>query len=170
MQWTKRGFEESKDLLLARDCALLVADRQLGRRVKSESRARKSYRNQTDSRRRYISKDVFVPPRDKTILSVDCFGVVSDREMAQIAIRQLACADKKFYGWYVLTVSDIYKNRCALRISPKEENRYHADIVFPVDPKSKGYRDELKRIANDLATSALFVPYGNWTDDVNVAL
>ena len=168
MQWTKRGFEEYKDLELAPDCALLVADRQLGRRVRSESRARKSYRNQADSRRRCISKDVFMPPRDKTTLSVDALGVISDRKIAQIAIRQLARVHKEFYGWYVLTVSDIYKNGCTLRISPKEENRYHADIILPVDPKSKDYRDELKRIANDLATSALFVSYGNWTDDVNL--
>lgn len=170
MQWTKRGFEEYKDLELALDCVLLVAGRQLGRRVRSESRARKSYRNQADSRRRCISKDVFMPPSGSVTLSVDCLGVIFDGQMAQIAIKQLARADKKFFGWYVLTVGDVYKNGCTLRISPKKENRYHADIVLPVDPESKDYRDELKRIANDLATSALFVVHGNWTDDVNVAL
>ena len=170
MQWTKRGFEESKDLFLASDQVSLVADRRLGRRVKSESRARKSYRNQADSRSRYIARDVFMPPSGSTTLSVDCLGVISDRQMAQIAIKQLARADKKFFGWYVLTVNDVYKNRCTLRITPMKENRYHADIVLPVDPKSEDYRDEIWRIANDLATTAFFVSYGDWTDDVNLEL
>lgn len=168
MQWTKRGFEEYKDQSLTFDRASLVADRQLGRRAKSKTRARKAFRNQAGSKGRCIPKNAFIPPTGSTTLSVDCLGVNSDRNMAHIAIRQLSLANEKFFGWYVLTVSDVYKNECTLRISPNQENRYHADIVLPVDPESKDYPDEIKRIANDLATSALFVPYGNWTDDVNL--
>lgn len=170
MQWTKQGFEEYKDQILTSDCALVVADRPLGRRVKSEDRARKLYRAQLGLRGRYIFRNTFMPPKGSTTLSVDCLGVVPDAEIAQIAIRQLAKEGKEFYGWYVLTVRDIHKAQCVLKISPTAENRYHAEIILPIDPtldpKSNKYRGELRRIANDLATLASFVSYGDWIEDV----
>lgn len=170
MQWTKQGFEEYQNRVLTSDDVLVVADRQLGRRAKSKARARKAYRGLVGMRSRYIPKYVFMPPKTSTTISADCLGVVSNREMAQIAIQQLARAGEEFYGWYVLTVQDIDKAGCTLRISPTAENRYHADIVLPVDPaldpKSKECRAELDRIANNLSTLAIFVPYGDWTDEV----
>lgn len=178
MQWTKQGFEEYQNRVLTSDDVLVVADRQLGRRAKSKTRARKAYRGLVGLRSRCIPEYVFMPPRTSTTLSADCLGVVSDREMAQIAIQQLARVDEEsrareeFYGWYVLTVQDIDEAGCTLRISPTAENRYHADIELPVDPaldpKSNKCRAELKRIANDLSTRATFIPYGDWTDDVNL--
>ena len=170
MQWTKQGFEEFQSRVLTSNHVLVVADRQLGRRAKSETRARKSYRGLVGLRSPYIPRYVFMPPKTSTTLSADCLGVISDTEMAQIASQQLARAGEEFYGWYVLTVQDIDEAGCTLRISPTAENRYHADIVLPVDPtldrKSKKCRDELERIANDLSARAVFVPYGDWTDEV----
>lgn len=174
MHWTKLGFDEAKGTLLTPDQASLVADRHLGRRVNSKKRAYKSYGSLSGPGNRFISTNLFMPPNDPLsdvrALSVDCMGVVPDSQIAQIAIRQLKKRKppKDFFGWYVLTVGDAYDIGCTLRISPTPENRYHADIVLPVDPTSKLYRDDLMRIVNNLAARASFVSYGNWIDDVNV--
>lgn len=166
MQWTRREFEESKRSLLAPDCVPLVATRQLGRRVKSRRRARKSYRTRMDSGGGYVAVDVFIPPRGTACLSVDCLGAVCDEEMVKIAVGELTSSGDQFYGWYVLSVRDIYDNRCTLRLSPTPINKYHADIIFPVDLGPDDTGEATERIANRLASCAVFEPRGEWVDDV----
>lgn len=174
MQWTKQEFEKSREILLTTEDASLVADCRLGRRVNSKRRAYRSYRSQSKRDHQSISTNTFVPPSnpssDVRTLSVDCMGVVPDEQIAQVARKQLRQSGKVFFGWYVLTVEDIYDIKCTLKISPTPENRYHADIILPVDPASKLYRDELKQVVNDLAARASFVPYGSWIDDVDLGL
>lgn len=173
MQWTKQEFEESKCRMLPRDHVSSVADRQLGRRVKSGKRARKSYRSRGKSDGRFIAIDVFVPPKGTASLSVDCLGVVDGQEVAGIAVKQMKKGEK-FYGWYVLTVRDIYDNHCQIKFSPTLENKYHADILFPVDIDQNGrededyHADEIRTIADCLASCAVFEPYGEWTDEVSL--
>ena len=168
MQWTRREFEESRYSVLTLDRVSSIADCQVGRRVKSKKRARKSYRSRGSTDGQFIAVDVFIPPSNTASLSVDCLRVTSDKEIADIAVRQLENAGMEFYGWYVLRVHDIYENRCKLRLSPTPENKYHADIVFPVDLESDQCEDEIAQIADCLAARAVFEPYGKWTDEVSL--
>lgn len=166
MQWTKLAFEENRCKILTPGCAALIADCEVGRWVKSERRAKRSYRNLSNPVDRCIAWDLLIPPSKETCLSVDCLGVVGDEQLAEIALEEMTDQRKKFFGWYVLTISDIYANQCQLKFSPNDKNPYHADIVFPADPRSNDLQGGFKQTANDLATCAHFRPYGDWVKSI----
>ena len=130
----------------------------LGRRAKYRRQAVRAERS------RNVHASVFEPPNGRNEVSVDHLedsGVTSDDEIAKIATEELAAADHKFYGWYVLTVRDVEKEECSVLLSPTVNNPYHADILYP-ETDTVDRRHHFRQFAQRLASHAHFNRWGQW--------
>jgi len=92
-------------------------------------------------------------------------GFVPDAELADIGVRNAAESGRSFWGWYVLSASDIEAAGCTVKASPVADNPCHADIVMPVPQDAEDRRDALIEYARDLADRAQFRPWGSWIDE-----
>lgn len=137
----------------------------LGREEYSEKSAKYAHRNRDTKSRGGPRVRKFLPPRDKNEISVNRLGLASDSVLAEIGNRNAASQQKSFWGWYVLTASDIREADCNVEPSPLPKNPYHADIEVPVALDANDRRDALFEYARDLAYCAKFQPWGNWTED-----
>ena len=134
----------------------------LGREEHSEKDAKHAFRNRNTKSRRGPRVRKFLPPNNSNEISVNRLGLASDSKMAEFGIRNAIALEKSFWGWYVLSVSDVKEANCSVKPSPYYDNPYHADITVPVALDAKDRRDELLEIARDLAYRANFQSWGDW--------
>ncbi len=116
-----------------------VAGRErVGRRVSSESNARKAKRGN------YSYRD-FLPKTGERIMSVDRLDFPSISDMTKI-VRSYS---HPFYGWLTKTAGDVRDLNCEVKSDPKPENPYHALISLPAEVAAD--RDRQKYKARELA-------------------
>jgi hypothetical protein len=129
--------------------ALSPADK-LGRRMFSESRARKAERS---GRIRY---DLFEIDDPRKGISVDVLDHCPDDRIAQIA--EAAGRSRRasgFFGWAVVTVEVASASGRFVELSPQLDNPFHADIFLGIDV-SEDYKDLVRQHAYDLALHAAY--------------
>lgn len=110
-----------------------------------------------------------MPPRRAAEISVhrllpagvqlsDRSDLTSDECLAEIGDRDAEGREEKcsFYGWAELSVADAAGNGRMVRVSPKTDNPWHADIILPGEDASD--RTACKRHASQLAAVAKWRP------------
>lgn len=120
----------------------------VGRRVFSESRARKARRGTA------IPHDVFLERDGVSELSVDRMDHCSDHHLAIIAKAEGAPRGKEFYGWATVNVSPAARDGRAVSASPTPANPFHATIDLNISPQHQAFREAQKLHAAALATLA----------------
>lgn len=120
----------------------------VGRRVSSESSARRAQRGN------YSYRD-FLPKSGERIMSVDRLDFASIHEMTKI-VRAYA---HPFHGWLTKTVQDVRDLNCAVESDPDTDNPYHALITLPVEVAMD--RDLQKHKARELAEVC------NWIEPID---
>ena len=116
-----------------------VAGRErVGRRVSSESNARKAKRG------KYVYWH-FLPNSGERYMSVDRLDFASTSDMTKI-VRSYG---HPFQGWLTKTAEDVRDLNCEVKSDPNPENPYHALIILPTEVA--GDRDRQKHKARELA-------------------
>ncbi len=116
-----------------------VAGRErVGRRVSSESNARRAHRG------KYSYRD-FLPRTGERFMSVDRLDLASISDMTKI-VRSYG---HPFRGWLTKTANDIRHLNCEVQSDPNPENPYHALIVLPTEVAAD--RDRQKHKVRELA-------------------
>ena len=137
-----------------------VSGDQLGRRAKFRSNADRAQRTGR------VHASVFEPPKGRNDISVDRLGVDSDDEIGVVAKIADAEFNGKFYGWYMLTVRDVERAACSVRLSPTASNPYHADILYPENEAVEGIH-RFRHLAQRLASTARFKPWPEGNQEAN---
>ena len=144
----------------------IQADEKLGREEWSGSAARKTFRKRNNEGGGWAPVSKFKPPKDSNEISVNRMGFSPDERMARIGVHNAKLSGKAFWGWYILSASDVKEVGCEVRASPLLDNPYHADIMIPVALDAEDRRLQLIEFARDLAYYATFQPWGDWTKEV----
>lgn len=122
----------------------ISAERDLGRRVYSESVAKKVAQGLKG--RLYRE---FLIKRGQTAISVDRLSIAPLAEVAALAQEASASRDGSFHGWALIAGEDACGSGRRVRASPVEGNPYHAEIVLPDSAATD--RGEQVRHAQQLA-------------------
>ncbi len=146
----------------------IADDELLGRHEWSESSARKAYRQLKLGNRARIRANKFEPRTDRNDVSVDRMDLAARNELAKLADENTTREGKLFRGWYTLTAHDVSEAGCNVKPTPSPENRYHADIVFPVPLNANNRQNAIRKLAIELAYRAQYKPWGDWKDEVMV--
>lgn len=120
-------------------------DNALGRRVFSESRARKAANDK-------IVPDIFIQ-KGADSLSVDRLDHIPDSEMAVIA-DNTSNQPNDLQGWATVTVEKAAKSGRSVNPTPQLDNAYHADIELHLPDGEEQRKHEGRRHANELAAVA----------------
>ena len=116
-----------------------VAGRErVGRRVSSESSARRAHRG------KYSYRD-FLPRAGERCMSVDRLDFASISDLTNI----VRSYNHPFYGWLTKTTGHVRDLACDVKSDPNPENPYHALIVLPTEIATD--RDRQKHKARVLA-------------------
>ena len=129
--------------------AALADQEELGRRIFSETSARRARRSRVPFRE-------FLEKPEETSISVDRLTHAPASEITAIADRAAVSRQGPFQGWAVLTVAEAHQNGRKSVVSPLPGNPYHAHISLPVQPGEE--REEQIRHAKELAD------YSHWRD------
>ncbi|MCY4139446.1 MAG: hypothetical protein OXF56_14445 [Rhodobacteraceae bacterium] len=158
------------DVAAGQDQPEPIADgERLGRHEWSETSAKKAYRQLKLGKKANIRANKFEPRTGHNDVSVDRMDLAADEdELAKLAEENTTREGKLFRGWYTLTAHDVAEAGCRARPTPLSENPYHADIVFPVALNADNRQNEIRKRAIELAYRALYVPWGDWQDEVTI--
>lgn len=137
-----------------------VPSDQLGRRAKFRSNANRAQRTGK------VLASAFDPPKGRNDISVDCFRIDLDDETGVVANIASAEFNDKFYGWYMLTVRDVERAACSVRLSPTASNPYHADILYP-ENEAVEWIHRFRHLAQRVASTARFKPWPEGNQEAN---
>jgi ABC-type nitrate/sulfonate/bicarbonate transport system substrate-binding protein len=121
------------------------AEEDLGRRVYSETAAKRARRS-TVPHREFLAK------RGDTSISVDRLSTVALDQVAVLAQDASATRDGPFCGWASVTYGAASRNGRRVIASPDDRNPYHGEIVLP--DSAAVDRDEQIRHAQELADAS----------------
>ena len=144
---------------------LVAVIERLGREESSERNARKAFRRQREDGEDWAPVSKFKPPGNSNEISVNRMDMAPPGDIAEIGQRNASRLKKSFWGWYILSASDVKSTGCSVLPSPLLDNPYHADVVVPVPPDAEDRRDAMTEFARDLAYCATFLPWGDWTGE-----
>lgn len=121
----------------------------IGRSVFSGRAAKRARKDGT------IIPDVFLESREADSISVDRMDHAPRTVLAALStqIGQNRIQPREFRGWAVLTVEAAESNGRAVRATPNESNRYHADIFLHLRDDDER-RDGQRQHATELAARA----------------
>ena len=137
-----------------------ISSDQIGRRAKSRSKAARAQRTGK------VLAAAFEPPKGRNDISVDRFRVDSNDETGVVAKIASAEFNGEFYGWYMLTVRDVERAACSVRLSPTASNPYHADILYPENEGVEGIH-RFRHLAQRLASTARLKPWPEGNQEEN---
>lgn len=122
--------------------ATLASQEELGRRVFSETSARRARRSRVPFRE-------FLEKPEETSVSVDRLTHAPPNVITAIADHAAASRQGPFQGWAVLTAAEANQNGRKTVVSPLPDNPYHAHISLPTLPGEE--REIQIRHAKELA-------------------
>ena len=137
-----------------------------GRDERSEKRAKRSFRQLKTNGKAKVRASIFEPPKNSNEISVNRMDLASETKLAEIGMRNANLIGKNFWGWYIFTTEDIIGVGCSVGSTPSKDNPFHADIFIPVELETEGYRHAIKQYAISLAYCADFLPWGEWTNEI----
>lgn len=104
-------------------------------------------------------RDLFMPPKDSTVLSVSRVSNKPDAIIREIGEHVVSKAGDRLYGWATLLVKDVRAIRSLGVVSdePDDQHHFHAHITgfplkLPVSVPSE--KSELIQVCEDLAEAA----------------
>lgn len=148
------------------EIAPLGNDEKLGRDERSQTSARRSFRRLKAEGRARVPVAKFEPPKNSNEISVNRMNLAPTDTLAELGERNANLSGKNFWGWYTLMTGDVEDVGCKAIPTPLDDNPFHADIVLPVASDADDRRDALREYAIDLAYHATFVPWGEWTSEI----
>jgi len=98
------------------------SDDELGRDERSSRAAKKALRKRERGLAGHARVSNFMPPDGLNEISVNRMGFALDAELADIGVRNAAALGRSFWGWYVLSASDIEAAGCTVKASPVAGN------------------------------------------------
>lgn len=104
-------------------------------------------------------RDLFMPPKEHTVLSVSRVSGKSDAVIREIGEHVVSQAGDKLYGWSMLRVWEVRAIRILEVVSdePDDHHHFHAHITgFPLKLPATGpmEKSELIQVCEDLAEAA----------------
>ncbi len=138
----------------------------LGRDERSGTKAKRSMRKLNAHGKANAPVGRFVPPKHTNELSVNRMAMAPKDKLAEIGVTNAELSGKSFWGWYILSTEDIMIAGCTTIATPLDSNPYHADIIIPVSLDDDDRRHAITEYARQLAYRAQFVPWGDWSIDL----
>jgi hypothetical protein len=104
-------------------------------------------------------RDLFMPPRDSTVLSVSRVSGKADAVIREIGEHVVSQAGDKLYGWATVVVKEVRAIRSLGVVSdePDDQHHFHAHITgFPLKLPAvvPAEKSELIQVCEDLAEAA----------------